>query len=41
MAIVDEDIDAVKNVIASAGCALAFYSLDDYDCMKEIDLEYI
>ena len=39
--IVDEDIDAVKNVIASAGCALAFYSLDDYDCMKEIDLEYI
>lgn len=39
--IVDEDIEAVKDAIEGAGYALAFYSLDDYDCMQGIDLEYI
>ena len=38
--ILDADIDEVKSIIEIAGYSLAFYSLDDYNCMAEIDFEH-
>ena len=39
--VLEADVDEVATIIENAGYSLAFYSLDDYNCMKEIKLKRI